>query len=442
MDAKKTIGLVFFPAFDWAIEPDHPERQERLLYTRDQIQEEGLFDHPKIQEYRPRRATDQEILRTHIVLPTLRQHVSESHRIAAGGTILASDLVVDGQVERAFALLRPPGHHGNKIIHGSRGFCTVNNEAIMVDHLRHRLGPGLKVAIIDTDAHHGDGTQDIFHNDPGVLHISLHQDGRTLYPGTGFISERGGPGAFGQTINIPLPPGTGDLGMLFALEEVVLPILSEWKPDFIINGAGQDNHFSDPLTNMNVTAQGYARLTERLKPDLVVLEGGYSIEGALPYVNVGILLALAGLDYSKVKEPKGHHVKASESTINYRQVREICTEVMDLWRTRSKVRMAELFGGGPFFERRRQIYYDTDAIYENQQEYTRLCPDCAGWRLVYTSSTRLHTPAALVLMPWKACSQCEQDASEQFQMLLKDPTFDQVILQDPRTDMYQKKELQ
>ena len=140
MAQEPVVGLVFFPAFDWAISPDHPERQERLLYTRDQIQEEGLFDHPRIREFRPRLAEDREILRTHVVLPSLERNITESHRIAAGGTIVAADLVVDGTVDRAFALLRPPGHHANRFVHGARGFCVLNNEAIMVDHLRHRLG--------------------------------------------------------------------------------------------------------------------------------------------------------------------------------------------------------------------------------------------------------------------------------------------------------------
>ena len=92
-------------------------------------------------------------------------------------------------------------------------------------------------------------------------------------------------------MNIPLPPGTGDEGMLMALEEVVLPILEDWRPNLVINAAGQDNHFSDPITNMGFSAQGYAKLTDLLQPDIVVLEGGYSIESALPYINVGLLLA-------------------------------------------------------------------------------------------------------------------------------------------------------
>ena len=141
-----------------------------------------------------------------------------------------------------------------------------------MERVRQEYGD-LRVAIIDTDCHHGDGTQDIYWNDKDTLFISFHQDGRTLYPGTGFIDEFGGPGGYGYNINIPLPPGTGEEGILYVLDNVVMPILDEYKPDLIINSAGQDNHYSDPLTNMNFTAQGYAELNRRLNPDLAVLEG-------------------------------------------------------------------------------------------------------------------------------------------------------------------------
>ena len=303
--SKYKVGLIFFPAFDWAITPDHPEREERLLYTRDQIVEEGLLDVPGIEEYRPRIAEDAEINRIHVCVPNVSRIITESHRIAAGGTIAASDLVMTGKADRAFALLRPPGHHAMRIVHGSRGFCLVNNEAIMVEHIRHTYGSDKRIAIVDTDAHHADGTQDIFYNDPEVLHISLHQDGRTLYPGTGFVEERGGPAAYGNTINVPLPPGTGDEGILYVLEHLVLPVLEDFEPDIVINAAGQDNHYTDPLTNMNFTARGYARLTELLAPDIVVLEGGYSIEGALPYINAGILLASQASITVLSKSPTG-----------------------------------------------------------------------------------------------------------------------------------------
>ena len=134
----------------------------------------------------------------------------------------------------------------------------------MVEWLRERYGP-LRVAIVDTDCHHGDGTQDVYWNDPDTLFISLHQDGRTLYPGTGFPLELGGPRALGTTVNMPLPPGTSDQGFLFAMREVVMPLIEDFKPDLIINSAGQDNHFSDPITDMAFSAQGYAQLTEMLR---------------------------------------------------------------------------------------------------------------------------------------------------------------------------------
>lgn len=430
------LGLVFFPAFDWCITPDHPEREERLLYTRDQIEEEGLFDVDGIVEYRPFVADNSVIQRTHICVPRLNTHVTESHRIAVGGTIVAADLVIDKKVDRSFALLRPPGHHANRVVHGPRGFCTVNNEAIMVEHIRHRLGPKTKIAIVDTDAHHADGTQDIFYNDPGVLHISLHQDGRTLYPGTGHLSERGGPGAYGQTVNIPLPPGTGDAGMLYVMEQVVLPILKEWQPDLIVNAAGQDNHFSDPLTNMNFSAHGYAQLTEMLSPDIVVLEGGYSIEGALPYVNVGLLLALAGLDYSKVKEPDWNEKASAQTRRVTNQISEIVDIVQNQWATRDEADLEELFGKGPLYERRRGIYYDTAGVSESQQEYIRLCSDCPGWRIIYSVSDRYRVPIGAVLVPWNVCPRCEQEAEMQYDAACENKELDQVFFQNPEKDIF------
>lgn len=110
-------------------------------------------------------------------------------------------------MDRAFALVRPPGHHAQRVVYGDRGFCIVNIEAIMLERIRQQYGP-MRIAIIDSDCHHGDGTQDIYWNDKDTLFVSFHQDGRTLYPGTGSVDEFGGPGAYGYNINVPLPPGT------------------------------------------------------------------------------------------------------------------------------------------------------------------------------------------------------------------------------------------
>ncbi|MBP9624935.1 MAG: histone deacetylase, partial [Veillonella sp.] len=218
------LGLVFFPAFDWKISPTHPERQERLLYTRDQLAEEGLLEHPAIREYNPWQASMTDIERVHVGAPSLDAWVTAAHQVSAGGAMAAAEAVMSGEVKRAFALVRPPGHHAMRMVHGIRGFCTINIEAVMLAYLRRKHGVK-RIAVVDTDVHHGDGSQDMFWHDPDTLYISFHQDGRTLYPGSGFMSEFGGPQAIGGTVNIPLPPGTGDEGLLKVLHELVLPML-------------------------------------------------------------------------------------------------------------------------------------------------------------------------------------------------------------------------
>ena len=134
------LGLVFFPAFDWMISPTHPERQERLLYTRDQLLEEGIFDLPQIREYRPRMAEIKDLERVHVGIPSITKLIEPAHLVAAGGCLTAADAVMSGEVKRAFALVRPPGHHAMRIVYGIRGFCTINIEAIMVEYLRAKYG--------------------------------------------------------------------------------------------------------------------------------------------------------------------------------------------------------------------------------------------------------------------------------------------------------------
>jgi len=330
ISAQRKTGLVFFPAFDWAISPDHPEREERLLYTQDQVMEEGLLDIPGIVEYRVRPAAHEDIQRAHFCVPDEAAVTTESHLISAGGCLVAADAVLKGKVESAFALVRPPGHHAMRVVHGNRGFCNINIEAVMIEYIRTHYGIR-KVAIVDTDCHHGDGTQDIYWHDPNTLFISIHQDGRTLYPGSGFPNESGGPNAQGKTVNIPLPPQTGEKGFLYALDELVMPLLEEFGPEIVINSAGQDNHFNDPITDMNFSARGYAILNERLKPDIAVLEGGYAIENALPYVNVGIIMAMAGMDTSFVKEPNYEKDYRPQSRDVTRHIEQLVETLKDLF---------------------------------------------------------------------------------------------------------------
>lgn len=229
MKAKNKLGLVFFPAFDWAISKTHPEREERLLYTQDQIFEEGIQDIEGVEFFNPIIASEKDVQRVHFAVPNVKTRLTQSHFIALGGAIRAYEAVMRGEVDKSFALVRPPGHHAHRVVYGDRGFCIANIEAVALEKIRQDYGD-MRVAIIDTDAHHGDGTEDIYWNDPDTLFISFHQDGRTLFPGTGDVQDFGGPSAYGYNINIPLPPNTGDQGFLHILEEVVMPILDDYHP--------------------------------------------------------------------------------------------------------------------------------------------------------------------------------------------------------------------
>ncbi|MBQ9453009.1 MAG: histone deacetylase [Desulfovibrio sp.] len=412
LEARRRLGVVFFPAFDWAISATHPEREERLLYTRDQLLEEGLFDIPGITEYRPIFATTTQLTRVHFCLPTVTAVSTESHLASAGGAIRAAQLVMNGEEERAFALVRPPGHHAMRVVHGNRGFCNINNEAVMIEYIRDHYplpdGRPLRVAIVDTDVHHGDGSQDIFWNDPYTLFISLHQDGRTLYPGTGFPQECGGPGALGRTINIPLPPETSDAGYLYAIQHAVLPILEDFKPDLIINSAGQDNHFTDPLANMKLSAQGYAALNAALNPHIAVLEGGYSIRGALPYVNLGICLALAGLDASDIREPQWRTESTRQTAKVSEYIARLCESIREIY-FHPPTEPTDGHEDDGWWVRRKHIFYDTDMLREGQTEAWRLCSDCSGLGRITTASERV-TESLCLLIPRHACQRCRTEA--------------------------------
>jgi len=432
ISAKHKTGLVFFPAFDWAISPTHPEREERLLYTQDQVFEEGLFDIEGIREFKPDIVTVKDVQRVHFCVPDVWNVMTESHFISAGGAKTIGMAVLDGKVEKGFALVRPPGHHARRIVHGARGFCNVNIEAIMIEFLREAYNID-KVAIVDTDCHHGDGTQDIYWHDPDTLFISIHQDGRTLYPGSGFPNEFGGPNALGATLNIPLPPNTSEKGFLYTIKNVVMPVLEDFKPDIIINSAGQDNHYSDPITNMNFSAQGYADLTEMLKPDIAVLEGGYSIEGALPYVNLGIILAMAGIDYSRVKEPD-YDPESIRQTPQVTQLIEKTGElVLSLWKQK-ETEKEKILNSKDFDETRRNVFYDTDGINESQQEKIRICKNCSGtYKIDSTSDRGSHIMA--IHIPRKACKECKGLGYKWYDMANK-AGFNIVFLQDRTEDKY------
>jgi acetoin utilization deacetylase AcuC-like enzyme len=227
--------------------------------------------------------------------------------LAAGGLLEAIDRVVAGELDNAFVCCRPPGHHASA--EQAMGFCLFNSIAVAARYLQSRHGLR-RIAIVDWDVHHGNGTQEIFYGDPSVLFVSLHQD--DLYPkGLGALEQRGAGEGEGATVNIPLPAGTGDDGYRYAFEQVVAPVVERFRPDFILVSAGQDAAATDPHGRMSVTTEGFRSLTRetrRLAEGLcdgrlvALLEGGYSLDH-LPLCNLALVEALAGLAPSWESDP-------------------------------------------------------------------------------------------------------------------------------------------
>ena len=424
------LGIVFFPAFDWGISPTHPEREERLLYTFDQLSEEGLFDIPGVRLHNPDQASFTDVNRPHFCLPDTESVCPAPHRIAAGGAIRAARLVMDKEAEKAFALVRPPGHHAMRVVSSGRGFCQINIEAVMIEYLRRHYGP-LRVAVIDTDCHHGDGTQDIYWNDPDTLFLSIHQDGRTLYPGSGFTDELGGPGARGRTLNVPLPPGSGDAAFLYCIDNLVLPVLADFKPDLIINSAGQDNHYTDPITSMRLSAQGYALLNDKLSPDIAVLEGGYSIQGALPYVNLGIALAMAGQTYARVREPDFDE-RRKEVPEGLEIAKRLCEPLLKAYFSPSGE--PEGYEHDGEFTSEQYVYYDTSGVRERRRDTVTLCDRCQGTQFIEVASTIL-PQAACVYIPFMACERCRTRGRDLVDRAMRISAYQIVISNDRPGDV-------
>ncbi len=208
---------------------------------------------------------------------TASEHSYGASMLAAGAGLEAVRRLEAGEGDVAFCAVRPPGHHAT----GTRpmGFCLVNNVSVVAADLADR---GERVLIIDYDAHHGNGTQDIFYDDPRVVYVSLHE--YPMYPGTGALQETGsGPGA-GATVNIPLPSGTTGHVYRRAIDEIVAPLAQDWQPTWLLVSAGYDAHRRDPLTGLGLTSGDYADLVAPLLAlvpagrALFFLEGGYDLE--------------------------------------------------------------------------------------------------------------------------------------------------------------------
>jgi acetoin utilization deacetylase AcuC-like enzyme len=210
--------------------------------------------------------------------------------VASGAATKAVDAVLAGDLEAAFCLGRPPGHHAEAA--RAMGFCLVNHAAVAAGHAR---AAGVeRVAVLDWDAHHGNGTQAIFWDDPAVLYVSLHQ--YPFYPGTGSRTERGGGAGEGATVNIPLAAGTSERGFKDAFEYEAVPALRDFDPDLLIVSAGFDAHRDDPLCNLGLSSASFGDLTRAVREigagPVMILEGGYDLTALFESVSE-VLTALA-----------------------------------------------------------------------------------------------------------------------------------------------------
>jgi acetoin utilization deacetylase AcuC-like enzyme len=295
----RRVGVYDDPAFgQHDAGPGHPERPERLEAVRRGLRQGGL--EREVVPATPRPATREELLRVHTAAHVDRVAAAEGRRVrfdpdtatgplsyaaalrAAGAVVDAVDRVLDGALDRAFCCVRPPGHHATA--DRAMGFCLLNNVAVGAAAA---VARGMKrVAVIDFDVHHGNGTQEAFWKDPRVLFVSSHQF--PFYPGTGDLNEVGEGEGRGFTVNLPLPAGLGDGEYRRAYREIVGPIGRAFDPELVLVSAGFDAHRDDPLGGMALTAAGFAELMDaclgvasgaaggRL---VAVLEGGYDLDG-------------------------------------------------------------------------------------------------------------------------------------------------------------------
>ena len=293
-----SVALITHPA---CLEHDtgewHPECADRLRYVLRALEGEAFL--PLIRESAPE-ATEEQLTRVHpagyvaeilSIMPGPGERVpldadtimSAGSRAAAlrsaGGAVMAVDAVMEGWAKRAFVATRPPGHHAETA--RPMGFCLFANAAIAARHAQARWGVG-RVAVVDFDVHHGNGTQEIFYNDPSLFYGSSHQ--YPCYPGTGAAVERG---RSGNVVNAPIPPGSTGAAFRAAWDDIILPALDAFAPGLIVVSAGFDAHKADPLAQLRLETSDFGWVTGRLLEVagrhgggrlVSLLEGGYDLD--------------------------------------------------------------------------------------------------------------------------------------------------------------------
>ena len=294
-------AYVYAPAMSQhVLRDDHPMRPVRLQLAYELLASLGAFQLVGSLLVDPRPATEEELLTSHDAgyVEAVRRFSAGGSRgdaacygfsdlgdnpiyggmyaaaaLATGASVQAAELVAEGRVQAAF---NPSGGLHHAMASSASGFCVFNDPVVAINTLRRR---GFRVAYVDIDAHHGDGVQAAFYDDPNVLTVSIHESGRYLFPGTGDVEEVGIGAGEGYAINLPLLPYTGDGVYVEAFDALVPPLLEAFQPDVLATQLGIDTHFKDPLTHLALTSHGYLQVVERLGdmgyPWLAFGGGGY-----------------------------------------------------------------------------------------------------------------------------------------------------------------------
>jgi len=329
------VGVTFHEKFSqYDLGPGHPFRGDRFKNVKKFFDEQGVFRLPNVTMISPEPAAKQDLLRVHdenyvnLIFRLAEESkpydietpvsplILEAALLIVGGGITAGEKVCKGELDRAVSL-GGGFHHAGRNYGG--GFCLFNDVAVTVQYIREEFNLK-KALIVDYDVHFGNGTSDIFYSDPNVLFISVHQDPRTLYPGTGFIEQIGKGAGEGYNVNIPLPPGTGDETYLYALKEILVPLSEEFKPEIIVGNGGSDPHFADSLGNLMLTTQGFFRLSRLLVEvaerlcggKLILMVGSGYNPTVLPACWYSLVAGVADLEAVSVNEPYTPPIESPE----------------------------------------------------------------------------------------------------------------------------------
>lgn len=320
------VGITYHEKFrQYDLGPMHPFRGDRFVNALRLFENQGLFRLSHVVLLKPKPVSKLELLRVHdenyveLIFRLAKESrpydietpvspsILEAALLIIGGAVEAGKTIYAGKVDRAVAV-GCGYHHAGRNYGG--GFCLFNDIAVLIEYLREKHGLK-RVLVLDYDVHFGNGTSDIYYSDPHVLFISLHQDPRTLYPGTGFVEQIGKDAGEGYNVNVPLPPDTSDETYLYALKEIFVPLAEEFKPELIVANGGSDPHFADSLGSLALTVNGFFKLSSIISEvadkvcngRLVLMPGSGYNQKVLPLCWFALVAGVVGFERIELDDP-------------------------------------------------------------------------------------------------------------------------------------------